>query len=77
MGYMAYTEVTRSRFPRSLCRDTGWTEMRTLLYLGDHLSPAHSRALNGWSQLIHTDKELAVYGEQVFGTEDQIYNEKQ
>lgn len=33
----------------------------------DHLAPAHSRALNGWSQLIHTDKELAVCSEQVLG----------
>lgn len=41
------------------------------------LSPAHSRALNGRSQLIHTDKELAVCAEQVFGTEEQTQKEKQ
>lgn len=75
-GYMAYTEATWSRFLRGLCRSTGWTEISKLL-LRDHLSPAHSGALNGRSQLIHTDKELAVCGEQVFGTEDQISSEKQ
>lgn len=35
------------------------------LSLRDRLSPAHSRALNGRGQLIHTDKELAVCSEQV------------
>lgn len=33
--------------------------------LRGRLSPTHSRALNGQSQLIHTDQELSVCSEQV------------
>lgn len=58
MGYTVYTETIRSRFLGS--RGEG-------LYLGDHRASAHSRALNGWSLLIHPGKELAVCGEQVLG----------
>lgn len=57
------TEATRNGFLRSLCRSSGWIAMKRCLR--DHLSPAHSRALNGQSQLIHTDKELAMCSEQV------------
>lgn len=49
-----------------------WLGRDEELSLRDHLSPAHSRALNGWSQLIHTDKELAVYSEQVRGQKTRL-----